>query len=107
MLIKLLVLLFIAGVCGSIAQSLAGANRSGCLASIALGFIGAILGTWIAQQLEHLHSIWNGNQIDLVDPTFGLQRRHTLELRLILGLSPVRSSQKISSGSISLISRIG
>ena len=52
MLIKLLVLLFIAGVCGSIAQSLAGANRSGCLASIALGFIGAILGTWIAQQLE-------------------------------------------------------
>ncbi|MBD3674508.1 MAG: hypothetical protein HUJ26_13380 [Planctomycetaceae bacterium] len=52
MIIQLLVLLLIAGICGSIAQRLAGAKRAGCLASIALGFIGAFLGTWIAQEFE-------------------------------------------------------
>lgn len=49
-LIELLVLLFIAGLCGSIAQSLVGGPRSGCLASIALGFIGALLGTFLARK---------------------------------------------------------
>lgn len=49
---QILILLLIAGICGSIAQKLAGANRSGCLASIALGFIGAVIGTLIAQKLE-------------------------------------------------------
>ncbi len=52
MIYQILILLLIAGICGSIAQKLAGANRTGCLASIALGFIGAIIGTWIAQKLE-------------------------------------------------------
>lgn len=48
---SLLILLVIAGVCGSLAQSLTGYSHGGCLVSIALGFVGAILGTWIAQQL--------------------------------------------------------
>ncbi len=43
-----LILLVVAGVCGSLAQSLAGRSRVGCLASIALGFIGALLGNWLA-----------------------------------------------------------
>lgn len=48
---QFLIMLVIAGVCGSVAQSLAGVSRGGCLASIALGFIGALLGTFLAQQL--------------------------------------------------------
>jgi uncharacterized membrane protein YeaQ/YmgE (transglycosylase-associated protein family) len=43
-----LVLLLVAGVCGGIGQSIAGYSRAGCLGSIALGFIGALLGTWLA-----------------------------------------------------------
>jgi uncharacterized membrane protein YeaQ/YmgE (transglycosylase-associated protein family) len=45
----LLLLLLIAGICGSLAQALVGYSHGGCLASIALGFIGAILGTWLAE----------------------------------------------------------
>lgn len=51
-LIEFLVLLLIAGVCGAIAQSLVGATRSGCLGSIALGFIGALIGMWLARLLK-------------------------------------------------------
>ncbi len=44
-------LLLIAGVCGSLAQTLTGYSHGGCLVSIALGFIGAILGTYLARLL--------------------------------------------------------
>ena len=47
--LEFLVLLVIAGVCGSIAQAITGVSRGGCLVSIALGFIGALLGMWIAR----------------------------------------------------------
>ena len=46
-----LLLLLIAGVCGSLAQALIGYSHGGCLVSIALGFIGAIVGTWLARLL--------------------------------------------------------
>ena len=46
---EFLVLLLVAGICGAIAQALAGLSRGGCLVSIALGFIGALLGTWLAR----------------------------------------------------------
>jgi uncharacterized membrane protein YeaQ/YmgE (transglycosylase-associated protein family) len=46
-----LILLLIAGICGSLAQALVGYSHGGCLVSIALGFIGAILGTWLAHAL--------------------------------------------------------
>lgn len=46
---ELLLLLLVAGVSGSVAQSLVGYSRGGCLVSIALGFIGALLGTWLAR----------------------------------------------------------
>jgi uncharacterized membrane protein YeaQ/YmgE (transglycosylase-associated protein family) len=39
----------IAGICGSIGQAIAGYSRGGCLAAIALGFIGALLGMYIAR----------------------------------------------------------
>lgn len=48
-ILEFLFLLLIAGVCGAIGQSLAGFSRGGCLASIALGFIGALLGSWLAR----------------------------------------------------------
>ncbi len=50
-LIDLLVLLLVAGLCGSLGQAIGGYSRGGCLVSIALGFIGALLGMWVARNL--------------------------------------------------------
>ena len=50
-LISLLILLLIAGICGALGQAIAGYSRGGCLVSIALGFIGALLGMWLASAL--------------------------------------------------------
>ncbi len=43
------VLLVVAGICGSVARALAGGVRGGCLVSVALGFIGALFGAWLAR----------------------------------------------------------
>ncbi|MCH8568080.1 MAG: GlsB/YeaQ/YmgE family stress response membrane protein [Balneolales bacterium] len=48
-LIEFLILLLIAGICGSIGQSIAGYNRGGCIVSIVVGFVGAIIGTWLSR----------------------------------------------------------
>ncbi|HEX8176386.1 MAG TPA: GlsB/YeaQ/YmgE family stress response membrane protein [Pyrinomonadaceae bacterium] len=50
-LIDLLILLLVAGLCGSLGQAISGYSRGGCLVSIALGFIGALIGMWIARQM--------------------------------------------------------
>jgi uncharacterized membrane protein YeaQ/YmgE (transglycosylase-associated protein family) len=50
-LLDLIVLLLIAGVCGAIGQAISGFSRGGCLVSIAIGFIGALLGMWMARHL--------------------------------------------------------
>lgn len=50
-LMSLLILLLVAGICGSIGQAIAGYSRGGCLVSIALGFIGALLGMYLARAL--------------------------------------------------------
>ncbi|HEV2802489.1 MAG TPA: hypothetical protein VGW12_18605 [Pyrinomonadaceae bacterium] len=50
-LIDLLILLLVAGVCGALGQAISGFSRGGCLVSIALGFIGALIGMWVARQL--------------------------------------------------------
>jgi uncharacterized membrane protein YeaQ/YmgE (transglycosylase-associated protein family) len=50
-ILDLLVLLLIAGLCGALGQAITGYSRGGCLVSIALGFIGALLGMWVARQL--------------------------------------------------------
>jgi uncharacterized membrane protein YeaQ/YmgE (transglycosylase-associated protein family) len=50
-LINLIVLLIVAGVCGALGQAISGYSRGGCLVSIALGFIGAVFGLWIARLL--------------------------------------------------------
>ena len=51
-LMHFLMLLVVAGVCGSIGRAIAGYSHGGCLVSIALGFIGALLGGWIAGALQ-------------------------------------------------------
>lgn len=45
-----LVLLVVAAICGALGQAIAGYSVGGCLISIVVGFIGAFLGVWIAQQ---------------------------------------------------------
>ena len=52
MLIQFLLLLLIAGLCGALGQAISGYSHGGCLVSIALGFIGALLGTWLAGALH-------------------------------------------------------
>jgi uncharacterized membrane protein YeaQ/YmgE (transglycosylase-associated protein family) len=44
-------LLLVAGVCGALGQAIGGFSRGGCLVSIALGFIGALLGLWLARNV--------------------------------------------------------
>ena len=51
-LLEFLLLLLIAGICGSIGQSIAGYSKGGCVVSIVIGFIGALLGSWISEQLN-------------------------------------------------------
>lgn len=47
---NLIILLIVGGLAGVIGQKLAGYSRGGCLTSIALGFIGALIGTWAVKQ---------------------------------------------------------
>jgi uncharacterized membrane protein YeaQ/YmgE (transglycosylase-associated protein family) len=48
----LLVLVVIAAICGAVGKALAGGAQGGLIGSIALGFIGALLGPWVARQLH-------------------------------------------------------
>ena len=48
----LLILLLIAGICGAIGRAIGGGTGGGFLVSIAVGFIGALLGAPIA---KHFH----------------------------------------------------
>ena len=50
-IVQFLVLLLIAAVCGSVGQALAGYSLGGCLVSAIVGFVGALLGMWLARQL--------------------------------------------------------
>jgi uncharacterized membrane protein YeaQ/YmgE (transglycosylase-associated protein family) len=49
---SLLALLVVAGICGSLGRAIAGYSHLGCFGSIALGFIGALLGSWLAHKLH-------------------------------------------------------
>lgn len=50
-ILDVIVLLIIAGLCGALGQAITGFSRGGCLVSIAIGFIGALLGMWLARLL--------------------------------------------------------
>ncbi|MBN2082623.1 GlsB/YeaQ/YmgE family stress response membrane protein [bacterium] len=47
-LVNILLLLVIAGVCGFVAAQIMGAKRVNIVVLIVLGFVGAIVGQWIA-----------------------------------------------------------
>jgi len=49
--VELLVLLLVAGICGAIGKAIVGYWPGGALASIAIGFIGALVGVWLARVL--------------------------------------------------------
>jgi uncharacterized membrane protein YeaQ/YmgE (transglycosylase-associated protein family) len=50
-LLDFIILLVVAGVTGAIGQAIAGFSRGGCLTSIALGFVGALIGVWLSRNL--------------------------------------------------------
>ena len=45
------ILLIIAAVCGAVGQALAGYSVGGCITSILVGFVGAVIGSWLAGAL--------------------------------------------------------
>ena len=47
--VEIIVLVIIAGVCGAIGQAITGFSRGGCFAAIGIGFVGALLGSFIAR----------------------------------------------------------
>jgi len=49
---SLIILLIVGGLVGVIAQKLVGYSRGGCLTSIAIGFIGALIGSWAVKQFR-------------------------------------------------------
>ena len=61
-LTDLIILLIVAGLCGAIGRAITGYSHGGCLVSIALGFIGALIGMWLARKLglPELYSVQIG-----------------------------------------------
>ncbi|MBS4033002.1 MAG: GlsB/YeaQ/YmgE family stress response membrane protein [Ignavibacterium sp.] len=51
-MMEFILLLIIAGIAGSIAKTLVGFKRGGCVISIIVGFIGAYIGTILARELN-------------------------------------------------------
>jgi uncharacterized membrane protein YeaQ/YmgE (transglycosylase-associated protein family) len=49
--LQFVLLIVVAAICGAIGQTLAGYSLGGCLVSIIVGFIGAVVGVWLARQL--------------------------------------------------------
>ena len=48
----LIVMLIIAGICGALGRAIGGGTGGGLFVSIALGFIGALVGTFLAHELR-------------------------------------------------------
>ena len=51
-MVDILISLIIAGIAGSIARSLSGFSRGGCIISIIVGFIGAMIGSWLSREMQ-------------------------------------------------------
>ena len=46
--LDVVILLLVAAICGAVGQALAGYSVGGCITSILVGFVGAVIGTWLA-----------------------------------------------------------
>ncbi len=51
-LVEFILLLAIAGIAGAVGQALAGYELGGCLVSIVVGFVGAVIGMALARELN-------------------------------------------------------
>lgn len=51
-MVDILISLLIAGIAGAIARSLSGFSRGGCIISIIVGFVGAMIGSWMSRELQ-------------------------------------------------------
>ncbi|MDZ7372409.1 MAG: hypothetical protein ONB23_00440 [candidate division KSB1 bacterium] len=51
-MLRFLMLLCLAAIVGGIGAAIAGQPRKGCLTNIAIGFVGAALGTYLAEVLH-------------------------------------------------------
>lgn len=49
-LIEFLLLLLVAGIIGALGQAIGGYSTPGCAMSIVIGFVGALIGSWIQRQ---------------------------------------------------------
>ena len=50
-LLDFILLAIIAAICGSLGQAIAGYSIGGCLVSAVVGFVGALIGMWLARLL--------------------------------------------------------
>ena len=57
-LFDFIIMFVIAAITGSIARSLVGFDRGGCIISAIVGFIGALIGTWLGREFN-LPEIWS------------------------------------------------
>jgi uncharacterized membrane protein YeaQ/YmgE (transglycosylase-associated protein family) len=48
----LIFLVVIAAICGAVGRAIAGEVRGGLIVSIAVGFVGALLGPWLAVKMK-------------------------------------------------------
>jgi len=91
--VGLLVMLIIAGICGAIGRAIGGGTRGGILVSIAVGFVGALLGSYIAQAMhlpELLTFTVDGHPFPVVWSIIGASL-FVAVIHLILGLGRRRA----------------
>jgi uncharacterized membrane protein YeaQ/YmgE (transglycosylase-associated protein family) len=50
--VSILLYFLIAAAAGGLGRAIAGGTRGGCLVSIVLGFIGSMLGSWLARKAK-------------------------------------------------------
>jgi uncharacterized membrane protein YeaQ/YmgE (transglycosylase-associated protein family) len=99
-LLSFLILLLIAGIYGAIGRAIVG-FRGGILVSIAIGFIGALIGMWlsVALGLREMFAVYVGASANKISTTIysGLEEiGHESHLSANLA-SLVRASSKLSS----------
>ncbi len=80
---SIVITLVIAGLCGALAQLLVGYTRGGCFASVLVGVVGALVGSWLAGLL-HMPVILPLAGIDIVWTIIGAAI-FTAALALIVG----------------------
>jgi uncharacterized membrane protein YeaQ/YmgE (transglycosylase-associated protein family) len=73
-LVGFLIYLLIVAVVGALGQAIAGYSLGGCLVSMVVGFIGAVIGQWLAQTIglpTLLPVTVEGQTIEIVWATLG------------------------------------